>query len=85
MRTPTNGRGAGRSSRPFVDGEVSREDVATHHSSWFLKNTNGNLEWIKAPMLDHFDDEILQLIGVQEPPRHDSDWLDIDTASRPIR
>jgi hypothetical protein len=65
-------------------GEVVQSDVATHHNSFFLKK-EGELELIKAPMLDHFDDEIAQLIEIQEPPRHDADWLELDAASRPAR
>lgn len=65
-------------------GEVVQNDVATHHSSYFLKK-DGQLEILKAPMLNHFDDEIDQLIEIQQPPRHDRDWLVLDAASRPQR
>jgi len=63
-------------------GEVVQNDVATHHNSYFLKQ-NGQLELVKAPMLDHFDDEIAQLIEIQEAPRHDASWLQLSAASRP--
>jgi hypothetical protein len=63
-------------------GEVVRQDRAYHHNSFFLKQ-EGALELIKAPMLDHFDDEIDQLIELQEPPRHDKSWLVLDASSWP--
>ena len=63
-------------------GEVVRNDRARHHNSFFLK-TDGRLQLVKAPMLDHFDDEIDRLIDIQEPPRHDKTWLQLGAASRP--
>jgi hypothetical protein len=63
-------------------GEVVHNDRARHHNSYFLK-MDGRLELVKAPMLDHFDDEIDRLIDIQEPPRHDKSWLQLAAASRP--
>lgn len=64
-------------------GEVVRTDHARHHNSFFLKGQGSELKLIKAPMLDHFDDDIQRLIDIQEPPRHDASWLELDHASRP--
>jgi hypothetical protein len=65
-------------------GEVLMQDHAVHHNANFLKKEQtGEIVISKAPMLDHFDDEIDQLIEIQEPPRHDRSWLQLTGASRP--
>jgi hypothetical protein len=64
-------------------GEIVRSDRAKHHNSFYLKGSGAQYELVKAPMLDHFDDEIDRLIDIQEPPRHDKSWLQLAAASRP--
>lgn len=68
--------------RPGVgEGEVQAE-TAHHHSAWFLRRRRP-LERQRAPMMNHFDDEIADLIAQQDPPRHDTEWLDVEGAARP--
>jgi hypothetical protein len=65
-------------------GEVLLRDHARHHNANFMtKDAGGKIGITKAPMLDHFDDEIDQLIDIQEPPRHDKSWLQLPGGSRP--
>jgi hypothetical protein len=59
-------------------GEVLLQDHAQHHNANFMKkDAGGKIEITKAAMLDHFDNEIDQLIEIQEPPRHDKSWLKV--------
>ena len=57
-------------------------DTAHHHNSFFLTR-NGGLKRIRAPMLNHFDDDIDSLIDLMEGEKHDKSWLDLRHAARP--
>jgi hypothetical protein len=65
-------------------GEVLMQDHAEHHNANFMKkDAAGKITIDKAAMLDHFDDEIGQLIEIQEAPRHDRSWLKLQAAAKP--
>ena len=56
--------------------QVVRRDRAQHHNAYFLRR-DGTLHFTKAPMLNHFDDEIDRLIDLQEGEKHDKSWLEL--------
>ncbi|MCH7719023.1 MAG: hypothetical protein IIB21_06095, partial [Chloroflexi bacterium] len=42
---------------------VVHRDRAHHHNSFFLRRDDKGMRFVKAPMLNHFDDEIAELIA----------------------
>jgi hypothetical protein len=58
---------SGRST-PFA------ETQAQYHDAYYLNPANP-LQRIKAPMMNHTDEEIRHLVSLQEGPPHDISWL----------
>ena len=50
-------------------------DKADHHNSYYIDPSKEN-PLVKAPMLNHVDEEIRQLIQLQDGPKHKSGFLD---------
>ncbi|MEE8433838.1 MAG: FecR domain-containing protein [bacterium] len=49
-------------------------DVSKYHNSYYIDPKNSKI-LVKAPQLNHTDDDILELIEFQEEPKHDSRWI----------
>ncbi|MEE8396603.1 MAG: hypothetical protein V3S29_11150 [bacterium] len=60
--------GSDEKSEPFYT------DRSTYHHPFFLDPRRENM-LVKAPMINHFDDEIERLIGLQQGKKHRADWL----------
>ena len=50
-------------------------DVSKYHNSYYIDPRQAKI-LVKAPQLNHTDDEILELIEFQEGPKHDTQWID---------
>ena len=50
-------------------------DKAEYHNSYFIDPRRSD-RLVKAPMTNHFDEEIKALIALQEGVKHDSSWID---------
>ena len=49
-------------------------DKAEHHNSYYIDPSRPN-PLVKAPMVNHSDEQISQLIDLQDGPKHDSGFL----------
>jgi len=58
------------------DQSLIASDTARHHNAFFLNPQNPKL-LEKSEMLNHFDRDIRAAIDLQEPPKHDSSWLQL--------
>ncbi len=55
--------------------QLYKTDRAEHHNSYFINPAMpGRL--IKAPMVNHNDDQIKALIAMQDGEKHDATWID---------
>ena len=50
-------------------------DVSKYHNSYYIDPRQSKI-LVKAPQLNHTDDDILELIDFQEGRKHDSQWID---------
>lgn len=56
-------------------GEPFFTDRGEHHSAHFLEPERPGVV-APAPMMNHDDEDILRLIALQAPPRHDASWIE---------
>ena len=61
----------------FLQGDEATaffSDVSAYHNSYYIDPTRPN-PLVRAPQLNHTDQQILELINLQDGPRHDTAWL----------
>lgn len=62
----------------FMQGDEARgffSDDSIYHNSYYIDPRREN-PLVKAPQLNHTDEQILELIDRQDGPKHDSRWID---------
>ncbi len=61
----------------FFQGEEATafySDNSAYHNSYYIDPARPN-PLVRAPQLNHTDQQILELIDLQDGPKHDSAWL----------